>query len=121
MDTTAHRLLIRLRSDLVDGFLPARAVDARGLDASQVHAVQQIADALWRLMNDDPAPPECQTCATGLVQPTTGRPRRYCSDACRSADARSRSVRRSEADPDLIAAQRAAKNRLSATWPPLHD
>jgi len=88
MDITAHRNLVRLRSELVDSFLPARAIDARGLDASQVHAVQQIADALWRLMNDDPSPPECQTCATPIAQGPTGRPRRYCSDACRQQDAR---------------------------------
>jgi hypothetical protein len=89
MDTSAHRLLIRIRSDLVDGLLPGRAVDEHRLNDDQVVAIQKVANDLWRILNDDPQPPECQNCATALEHAPTGRPRRYCSDACRQQDARS--------------------------------
>ncbi|MFD7996288.1 hypothetical protein [Streptomyces mexicanus] len=28
---------------------------------------------------------QCQRCGEGIVQPVTGRPRRFCSDRCRRA------------------------------------
>ena len=88
MDITAHRILKKARTDLVEGLLTLRSQDARGVDAAQVAALQALTAGLWRLMNDDPSPPECQTCATPIAQGPTGRPRRYCSDACRQQDAR---------------------------------
>jgi hypothetical protein len=102
MDTTAHRIIHQARSLLVDQLGGAGIVrrDAswqeiadsigHGLDAEQAQALIEVTQKLWHLMVTDPAPPECQNCATALVQAPTGRPRRFCSDACRSADARSR-------------------------------
>jgi hypothetical protein len=102
MDTTAHRIIHQARSLLVDQLGGAGIVrrDAswqdiadsigHGLDAEQAQALVEVTQKLWHLMVTDPAPPECQNCATALVQAPTGRPRRFCSDACRSADARSR-------------------------------
>ena len=110
MDTTAHRIIHQARSLLVDKLGGASIVrrDAswqeiadtmgHGLDADQAQALIEITQKLWHLMVTDPAPPECQNCATALVQAPTGRPRRFCSDACRQQT-----------------------GRLSATWPPLHD
>lgn len=98
MDTTAHRIIKQARDTLVDGLGlgwieaagPTDAGRKHGISASQLDALRTIERELWRLLNDDPAPPECQTCAEPLTQPATGRPRRYCSDACRQADYRSR-------------------------------
>jgi hypothetical protein len=102
MDTTAHRIIHQARSLLVDQLGGAGIVrrDAtweeiadsigHGLDAEQAQALVEVTQKLWHLMVTDPAPPECQSCATALVQAPTGRPRRFCSDACRSADARAR-------------------------------
>jgi endogenous inhibitor of DNA gyrase (YacG/DUF329 family) len=52
-------------------------------------------------MVDDPNPPECIRCGTALVQPDTGRPRRFCSDACRQAEYRERMAGGDE-QPDVI-------------------
>lgn len=105
MDSTAHRIVKQARDLLVDGLglyavVPAAATSAEiaralghGLNADQADALGQIVGALWSLMDTDPAPPECQTCAEPLAQHTTGRPRRYCSSACRQADYRGRSAR----------------------------
>jgi hypothetical protein len=102
MDTTAHRILHRARSLLVDRLGGAGIVrrDAtweeiaesigHGLDAEQAQALIEITQRLWHLMVTDPAPPECQNCCTPLTQARTGRPRRFCSDACRQQDARNR-------------------------------
>jgi hypothetical protein len=100
MDTGAHRIIKHARDTLVDGFrlslndLTRRPGDpwTHALSEDQAVELDRIALALWRVMCDDPAPPECQNCATALFQPTTGRPRRFCSDACRSADARARAA-----------------------------
>ena len=97
MDTTAHRIIKQARDTLVDGLrlglndLGHRPGEpfAHGLDNAQANALDSIAWRLWDLMNNDPSPPECQNCATGITQAKTGRPRRYCSDACRQADYRS--------------------------------
>jgi len=101
MDTTAHRIIHQARSLLVDKLGGARIVrrDAdweeiaetmgHGLDAEQAQALVEVTQKLFHLMVTDPSPPECQNCATALVQAPTGRPRRYCSDACRQQDARS--------------------------------
>jgi hypothetical protein len=94
MDAAAHRIMKTARDALVDGFAagmhqpnPARR---HGMNDDQAAAVDYLVSSLWDLMNDDPAPPECQFCAELLTQPTTGRPRRYCRDACRTADFRAR-------------------------------
>jgi hypothetical protein len=101
MDTTAHRIIHQARSLLVDHLGGAGIVrrDAtwqeiadsigHGLDADQAQALIEVTQRLYHLMVTDPSPPECQNCATALVQAPTGRPRRYCSDACRQQDARS--------------------------------
>jgi hypothetical protein len=100
MDTTAHRIIHQARSLLVDQLGGARIVardaswhdiaDAigHGLNAEQAQALVEVTQQLFSLMVDDPAPPECQNCAEPLVQARTGRPRRFCSDACRQQDAR---------------------------------
>lgn len=110
MDTTAHRIIRQARSLLVDelrlGFHQVAAGQwvggkwvphtaptyPHGLGADQAAALEQVIDVLWHLATDDPAPPECDECATPLIQPATGRPRRYCSDACRQASHRTRSA-----------------------------
>jgi hypothetical protein len=96
MDTTAHRILKQARDLLVDGLdlyrldvfpsEPAR----HGMNDEQQAAVVEATRILWHLIDKDPSPPDCQNCATALVQPKTGRPRRYCSPACRQADYRAR-------------------------------
>jgi len=102
MDTTAHRIIHQARSMLVDELGGAKIVhrddDAEtiarkrghGFNVDQVERLDSICSQLMALMLDDPAPPECQTCATPLIQPATGRPRRFCSNACRQADYRDR-------------------------------
>jgi len=100
MDTTAHRIVKHARDTLVDGLglglndllILGRPAERRhGVSDDQAIELDRIVWALWDVMNNDPSPPECQHCATGLTQPKTGRPRRYCSDACRSADHRAKS------------------------------
>jgi endogenous inhibitor of DNA gyrase (YacG/DUF329 family) len=59
-------------------------------------------------MVDDPNPPECVRCATALIKPDTGRPRRFCSDACRQDDYRERIVAHDE--PDVMG------NYLTQGW-----
>jgi hypothetical protein len=84
-----------------------------GLNAEQAQALVEVTQTLFHLMMTDPAPPECQNCAQllfagcahaldarncpepgpapggcpdardALATPKTGRPRRFCSDACR--------------------------------------
>jgi len=87
-----------------------------GVSAEQAQTLIEVTQTLFHLMVTDPYPPECQNCATALItgcahafdarncpdpggcpdardalakSPRTGRPRRYCSDACRQQDARS--------------------------------
>ncbi len=102
MDTTAHRVIKSARDSLVDRLGGAAIVRreatwdeiaaamGHGLNATQARDLVDITNRLWNLMSEDPSPPDCQNCATALTQPATGRPRRFCSDACRSADARAR-------------------------------
>ena len=81
MDTTAHRILKSTRDNLVETF---RDIEVDRLDnIDQVDAIDRIIWQLWDLMDNDPSPPDCQECATPIEQPATGRPRRFCSDACR--------------------------------------
>ena len=90
MDSTAHRTIKQARDLLVDTFglglrSPCRLVS---VSPEQRSALEVIAEQLWQLLTEDPAPPECAECATPLTQPVTGRPRRFCSDACRQASHR---------------------------------
>jgi hypothetical protein len=99
MDATAHRIIKAARDTLVDGlnFLTIVSATAtikeraesigHGLNVEQFELLAKITDGLYALMVDDPNPPECVHCGTTLIQPDTGRPRRFCgSDACRQAD-----------------------------------
>jgi hypothetical protein len=109
MDTTAHRIIKQARDTLIDGLHDR---PGHGLTIDQEDSLNHIIWALWDLMGKDPAPPECQACCTPLYVPREGRailgrPRRFCSDACRQQDSR-----RQRRSPDV--------GRLSATWPPLH-
>jgi uncharacterized protein with PIN domain len=45
-----------------------------------------------RQMATDPDADRCEECSGPLVQPATGRPRRYCGDRCRQRAHRSRNV-----------------------------
>jgi hypothetical protein len=102
MDATAHRIIKAARDTLVDGLdfltivLTTATVKERaesighGLNVEQFELLAKITDDLYALMVDDPNPPECVHCGTTLIQPDTGRPRRFCSDACRQADYRER-------------------------------
>ncbi len=104
MDTTAHRIIKHARDMLVDDLGGCQIVSrdatwpeiaaamGHGFNAEQAQALVDVTNQLWRLMMDDPAPPECQNCCTPLTQARTGRPRRFCSDACRSSDARARAA-----------------------------
>jgi hypothetical protein len=83
MDTPAQRKITTARLALLD------ALGDR-LDIWQTAEVSRIASALHHLVLTDPAPPECPTCATFLLQPATGRLRTYCTDACRQQAARRR-------------------------------
>ncbi len=109
MDTTAHRIIKQARDTLIDGLQDSTE---RSLTVDQADEIARIASALSDLMTSDPAPPECQNCCTPLYVPREGRailgrPRRFCSDACRQQESR-----RQRRSPDV--------GRLSATWPPLH-
>lgn len=94
MDITAHRTIKQARDLLVDGLLVnswgRQVAIPHGMTEDQWNEIVAVAERLWLLMTQDPAPPECQECATPLIQPATGRPRRYCSNACRQAGFRSR-------------------------------
>lgn len=91
MDTTAHRSITAARDALINTFgLGCHRPEKHGIDAQQRATIDAAAFALNSLLMEDPAPPECETCATPLTQPATGRPRRFCSTACRSADYRAR-------------------------------
>ncbi len=83
MDTNAQRRITAARLTLLD------ALGDR-LDLWQTADVARIVCELDRLVLDDPSPPACQTCATRITQPATGRPRTYCTDACRQQDRRRR-------------------------------
>jgi endogenous inhibitor of DNA gyrase (YacG/DUF329 family) len=110
MDATAHRMIKAARDTLVDGldFLTIVSATAtakeradsvgHGLNVEQFELLAKITDDLYALMVDDPNPPECVHCGTALIQPDTGRPRRFCSDACRQADYRERMNAPSESD-----------------------
>jgi recombinational DNA repair protein RecR len=95
MDTEAHRILKRARDDLVEGFrlgligIGPRTGEglAHGMTEEQESLIDGIIWQLWDVMDNDPSPPDCQECATPIEQPATGRPRRFCSDACRQRNA----------------------------------
>jgi endogenous inhibitor of DNA gyrase (YacG/DUF329 family) len=113
MDTTAHRIIKQARDTLVDGLsfstiVPATATAkeraksiGHGLSVEQFEALVKITEDLYSLMVDDPNPPECVHCGTALVQPDTGRPRRFCSDACRQAEYRER-IAGGDEQPDVM-------------------
>lgn len=88
MDTTAHRIIKNARDLLVDGLVIGG--HGHGMNEDQKTDLAAVTRLLWGLLDNDPAPPMCENCATPLIQPATGRPRRYCSDACRQQDARAR-------------------------------
>jgi hypothetical protein len=85
MDTTAHRIIKQARDILTDGL---HDWPERGLTVDQADELARIDSALADLLTNDPAPPACPTCCTPLIQPTTGRPKTFCSDACRQQQAR---------------------------------
>ncbi len=90
MDTAAHRLLRTAHRTLLDlGYGEADERQARGLTDDQHQDVGQALTIIERLIGNDPEPPACPNCCTPLTQPATGRPRRFCSDACRQQEARS--------------------------------
>jgi hypothetical protein len=130
MDTTAHRIIKQARDLLVDGLglyrieVFPREPAPHGMDAEQRAAVVEASRILWHLLDDDPSPPDCQNCATALTQPKTGRPRRYCSPACRQADYRARNGY--ELTDDELLAQAdddddALRQRAEALGRPDHD
>jgi endogenous inhibitor of DNA gyrase (YacG/DUF329 family) len=102
VDLPAVRIIKRARDTLVDGLNLSAIVRAdasledraaavgHGLSAEQFDVVARVTHELWALMVDDPAPPDCVNCATPITHPAIGRPRRFCSDACRQADYRDR-------------------------------
>lgn len=58
------------------------------------HQAEELAGRLNALFSDRPQfPPTCASCGTALLQPPSGRPRRYCSPACSQAAYRKRRKR----------------------------
>jgi endogenous inhibitor of DNA gyrase (YacG/DUF329 family) len=120
MDATAHRIIKAARDTLIDGlnFLTIVSATAtaneraeaagHGFNVEQFEFLAKITDDLYALMVDDPNPPECVHCGTALIQREIGRPRRFCSDACRQADYRDRLAAHDE--PDVIG------NYLTQGW-----
>ena len=113
MDTTAHRIIKQARDTLVDGLsfwtiVPETSTAkeraesiGHGLNVEQFEALVRITEDLYTLMVDDPNPPECVHCGTALTQPDTGRPRRFCTDACRQAEYRER-ITDGDEEPDVV-------------------
>jgi len=101
MDTEAHRILKRARDDLVEGFrlglmgIGPRVEDdlAHGMTEDQERLIDGIIWQLWDVMENDPNAPDCQECGTLLPRNVhergaiMGRPKRFCSDACRQRNA----------------------------------
>lgn len=100
MDAAAHRIIKQARDLLVDGLRLGLNDIAHvnsppvpyphGLDTDQARELDRIVWQLWDIMGNDPAPPECAHCGDPITQPRTGRPRRFCNDACKAADYRAR-------------------------------
>lgn len=100
MDVVAHRIISQARALLVDELRlgsngpgqdsAPRVPHPHGLDDDQARQLDRIARELWEVMSSDPAPPECAHCASPIAQPLTGRPRKFCDDACKAADYRAR-------------------------------
>ncbi len=100
MDTYAQRTILNARAVLVAGLAPTLGYDedergialaarmGHGLTDRQALAIADVATALQLLVLDDADPPACPTCCTPLIQPATGRPKTFCSDACRQQQAR---------------------------------
>ena len=121
MDATAHRIIKAARDTLVDGLDFFTIVSAtatveeradsvgHGLNVEQFEVLAKITEHLYALLVDDPNPPECVHCGTALIQPDTGRPRRFCCDACRQADYRDRVVA-AQGEPDVMG------NYLTQGW-----
>jgi hypothetical protein len=113
MDATAHRIIKQARDTLVDGLGFSRIVPAtatvneraesvgHGLNVEQFEALAKMTEDLYALMVDDPNPPECVYCDSPIATAATGRPRRYCSDACRQADYRERQASQ-QVEADVI-------------------
>jgi len=101
MDTEAHRILKRARDGLVEGFRlglmgigPRTGEElAHEMTEEQESLIDGIIWQLWDVMENDPYPPDCQECATLLPRGVLergaimGRPKRFCSDACRQRNA----------------------------------
>ena len=110
MNTLQHRTVKEARDALVEVFWLDRVVKKNtpieelaaqvNLDAGQYLEVCELAERMWRLMVDDPYSPQCLECGEALPTPAVprmaegslrpGRPRQYCSDACRQAAYRAR-------------------------------
>ena len=110
VNSLQHRTVKEARDALVDVFgldrvvkkaTPVEELAAHvNLDTAQYWEVCDLAERMWRLMVDDPYPPQCAECAEPLPTPAVprlmggtlrpGRPRQYCSDACRQAAYRAR-------------------------------
>ncbi|MGH9070506.1 MAG: hypothetical protein ACRDX8_04920 [Acidimicrobiales bacterium] len=115
MDATAYRIIKQARDALVDGLglsaitrATATAEDraaslGHNLNVEQFEALARISEELYCLMMDDPSPPVCVQCGTTLLQTGIGRPRRFCSDACKQADYRDR-MGGIEGDADVMGA-----------------
>ncbi len=128
MDTTAHRIIKQARDLLVDGlglYSTWPGDTLHDMSDEQRAAVVECSRILWDLLDKDPSPPECENCATPISQPRTGRPRRYCSPACRQADYRARNGY--ELTDDELLAQAdddddaALRQRAAALGRPDHD
>lgn len=106
MDDAAHRAIKHARDTLVEGLGlsllgPVQGQSyAHGLDVDQAAQLERIADDLYTLMLEDPAPPECAYCSSPITQPATGRPRRFCDDRCKAADYRARKSAEADQGPE---------------------
>lgn len=60
-------------------------------DLAELHSAAQVLQAaIEEVWADRDDPTECENCATPIARDRFGRPRRYCSDACRQSAYRSR-------------------------------
>lgn len=57
----------------------------------------------------------CAVCGADLVQPKTGRRRRWCSDRCRMVARRALVCSETRVDPDVPPAPRVASQRYPVT------
>jgi hypothetical protein len=87
MNDVARHTLQRVHDILAEG-METKTI-SHDFTVHEARQLWEITDALVRLIN----PKRCENCGHPLPFPAgTGRPRRFCNDACRQESARYRSI-----------------------------